>query len=70
MNIKATVCCPVERNFEEDPGSHLSDLHPPFTKPYGSPLVPLSIVSLGTGSVDEPSVLMEGVRGEHEHHNQ
>ena len=25
---------------------------------------------LGTGSVDGPSVLMEGVRGKHEHHNQ
>ena len=25
---------------------------------------------LGIGSVDGPSVLMEGVRGEHEHHNQ
>ena len=25
---------------------------------------------LWTGSVDGPSVLMEGVRGEHEHHNQ
>ena len=25
---------------------------------------------LGTGSVDGPSILMEGVRGEHEHHNQ
>ena len=25
---------------------------------------------MGTGSVDGPSVLMEGVRGEHEHHNQ
>ena len=25
---------------------------------------------LGTGSVDGPSVLMEGDRGEHEHHNQ
>ena len=24
---------------------------------------------LGTGSVDGPSVLMEGVRGQHEHHN-
>ena len=25
---------------------------------------------LGTGSVDGPSVLMEGVRGQHGHHNQ
>ena len=25
---------------------------------------------LGTGSVDGPGVFMEGVRGEHEHHNQ
>ena len=25
---------------------------------------------MGTGSVDGPSVLMEGVRGEHEHHDQ
>ena len=24
---------------------------------------------LGTGSVDGPSVLMEGVRGQHENHN-
>ena len=25
---------------------------------------------MGTGSFDGPSVLLEGVRGEHEHHNQ
>ena len=40
------------------------------TRPINRPSPQTRNSCLGTGSVDGPSVLMEGVRGEHEHHNQ
>ena len=38
------------------------------TRPINRPS-PIFDSRLGTGSVDGPSVLMEGARGQHEHHN-